>query len=490
MENKYNLLDNPLITYTFSTNNKIDLNITLTEEEIKIFDFIQSTIEKYKLKVEVRIAGGWVRDKVLNLKSHDIDLVISGMKCIEFGLLLNKELNQNEKNCKIYRKENSRKKFDLICVPIFKKKIDIVNIQYNKFKEDSPYEDALKRDITINSLLYNLNEKKVEDFTEKGINDLKNGIINTTIDPYIKLKEEPYLIIRIVRFSIRFNYKIEDNLNKIIIDNINELKILINQKNYYDKIKIEIGNILKLENAYIGIYFFYKFELLNMLYQISNFYPKNLDKEKENINIVNYFIIGHYVFKNKIKLVEKEIAKLNLILLNISFMKYIKSFFDRVTINLNLSNDEVKTKNLILVNLEEYKNIILSENYNRIQIGKIIKKIKYEMIPILLTVIIIDAYFKKFCNNINYIINNINDEFINDLYIKCKKLIEFIEKENLKSVENIIPLISKNELNDIIKINDFEKNKQIFTFMLEKQIEFPNISKNDLIELIKEYQFK
>ena len=88
MENKYNLLDNPLITYTYSTNNKIDLNITLTEEEIKIFDFIQSTIEKYKLKVEVRVAGGWVRDKVLNLKSHDIDLVISGMKCIEFGLLL------------------------------------------------------------------------------------------------------------------------------------------------------------------------------------------------------------------------------------------------------------------------------------------------------------------------------------------------------------------------------------------------------------------
>ena len=490
MENNYNLLDNPLITYSYSINNKIELNITLTEEEIKIFDFIQSTIEKHNLKIEVRVAGGWVRDKVLNLKSHDIDLVISGMKCIEFGLLLNKELNQNEKNCKIYRKENSRKKFDLICVPIFKKKIDIVNIRYNKFKEDSPLEDALNRDITINSLLYNLNEKKVEDFTEKGLNDLKNGIINTTIDPYIKLKVEPYLIIRIIRFSIRFNFKIDDNLNKTIIDNIDELKILINQKNYYDKIKIELGNILNLENAHIGIYFLYKYKLLNMLYEISNFYPKNLNKEKENINIVNYFIIGYYVIKNKIKLVEKDRFKLNLILLNISFVKYLKSFFDRVTLNLNRSNDEIKTKNLILSNLEEYKKIVLSGNYNRLNIGNIIKKIKYEMIQILLIVIIIDEYFKKFCNNINFIINNINEEFINDLYNKFKNLLEFIEKENLKSVENIIPLISKNELNDIIQINDFEKNKQIFTFMLEKQIEFPNISKNDLIKLLKEYQFK
>ncbi len=87
MENKYNLLDIPLISYTHSTNNKLELNIILTEEEIKLFDFIQSTIKKYKLKIEVKVAGGWVRDKVLNLKSHDIDLVISGMKCIEFGLL-------------------------------------------------------------------------------------------------------------------------------------------------------------------------------------------------------------------------------------------------------------------------------------------------------------------------------------------------------------------------------------------------------------------
>ena len=112
------------------------------------------------------------------------------------------------------------------------------------------------------------------------------------------------------------------------------------------------------------------------------------------------------------------------------------------------------------------------------------------MIPVLLIVIIIDEYFKKFCNNVNFIINNINEEFINDLYNKCKNLIEFIEKENLKSVENITPLINKNELNNIIKINDFEKNRQIFTFILEKKIKFPNISKNDLIKLIKKLSIK
>ena len=33
MESKYNLLDNPLISYIYSTNNKLELNIILTEEE-------------------------------------------------------------------------------------------------------------------------------------------------------------------------------------------------------------------------------------------------------------------------------------------------------------------------------------------------------------------------------------------------------------------------------------------------------------------------
>jgi len=87
-----------------------------------------------------------------------------------------------------------------------------------------------------------------------------------------------------------------------------------------------------------------------MLFEISDVHPKNLNIGKENINTVNCFVIGHYVIKNKKKLDEKEMIKLNLILLNISFIKYLKSFYDRVTINLNLSNDEIKTKNLILAN--------------------------------------------------------------------------------------------------------------------------------------------
>ena len=59
--------------------------------------------------------------------------------------------------------------------------IDFVNLRKDDYSnmitsnEDNfgtPLEDALRRDFTINSLFYNINEGIIEDFTLKGIDDL------------------------------------------------------------------------------------------------------------------------------------------------------------------------------------------------------------------------------------------------------------------------------------------------------------------------------
>jgi Poly A polymerase head domain len=72
--------------------------------------------------------------------------------------------------------------------------IDMVHLRNEKYTEESripmievgtPAEDAERRDFTINSLFYNVNSQKVEDFTGKGLEDLKNGIIRTPLDPRI-----------------------------------------------------------------------------------------------------------------------------------------------------------------------------------------------------------------------------------------------------------------------------------------------------------------
>lgn len=52
--------------------------------------------------------------------------------------------------------------------------IDLVNLRSEEYAEDSrvptirfgtPLEDALRRDFTINSMFYNINNESIEDFT-------------------------------------------------------------------------------------------------------------------------------------------------------------------------------------------------------------------------------------------------------------------------------------------------------------------------------------
>lgn len=45
----------------------------------------------------------------------------------------------------------------------------------------TPYEDAIRRDFTINSLFYNLQTEEVEDWTELGLKDLQNGFLRTPL---------------------------------------------------------------------------------------------------------------------------------------------------------------------------------------------------------------------------------------------------------------------------------------------------------------------
>lgn len=46
-----------------------------------------------------------------------------------------------------------------------------------------PQQDALRRDFTINSLFYNINTGAIEDYTGKGLQDLRQGLIRTPLPP-------------------------------------------------------------------------------------------------------------------------------------------------------------------------------------------------------------------------------------------------------------------------------------------------------------------
>lgn len=85
---------------------------------------------------------------------------------------------------------------------------------FKKVKAAAAEEDAKRRDLTINSLFYNLRTKQIEDFTGKGLEDLCDGIIRTPLEPGATLLDDPLRMLRSVRFACRFGYVFHDALYK------------------------------------------------------------------------------------------------------------------------------------------------------------------------------------------------------------------------------------------------------------------------------------
>ena len=84
---------NKLISYKLNKNNAINKDFALTEIEKGCFSIIMNILQKNNLTSTIcRVAGGWVRDKLLGKESDDIDIALNDMKGSKLGSLINEEL--------------------------------------------------------------------------------------------------------------------------------------------------------------------------------------------------------------------------------------------------------------------------------------------------------------------------------------------------------------------------------------------------------------
>ena len=114
------------------------------------------------------------------------------------------------------------KHLETATVKVFDHWIDFVNLRAEEYTNDSripgemrigsPMEDAYRRDLTINSLFYNLNTQEIEDFTGKGITHLNEGIISTPLPPLTTLLDDPLRVLRAIRFAARLKFTMDDEL--------------------------------------------------------------------------------------------------------------------------------------------------------------------------------------------------------------------------------------------------------------------------------------
>ncbi|KAF2482960.1 hypothetical protein BDY17DRAFT_138728 [Neohortaea acidophila] len=229
-------------------------------------------------KIVLRFTGGWVRDKLLGVPSHDIDVAINKMTGYQFGLKMKEYLeipgnpekyglegvSKSDKAGttdksktvgglhKIEANPEKSKHLETVTTKILGLDIDLVNLRKETYTDESrnpamefgtPEEDALRRDATVNAMFYNLNTESVEDFTGRGKEDLKAQILRTPLEPYQTFKDDPLRVLRLIRFASRLGYRIDPAAMEAMKDN--DIKDALRRKISRERVGVEMEKSLR-----------------------------------------------------------------------------------------------------------------------------------------------------------------------------------------------------------------------------------------------------
>jgi tRNA nucleotidyltransferase (CCA-adding enzyme) len=200
-----------------------------TAEEQRLFGLL---LECARLRgnVVLRVAGGWVRDKLLGKESHDVDVVVEGMASEEFvELLCELVVRQGGVRPKVAVMEADPEhgKHLAACNAV----VEGASVDFVSMRSGGLLEDARHRDLTINSLFYNMNRRVVEDMTEHGVADLRRGILRApAIDPMLTLTHDPLRAVRVARFAATLPYAVDPALQKALAHPQLRLQLLSSTK--------------------------------------------------------------------------------------------------------------------------------------------------------------------------------------------------------------------------------------------------------------------
>ena len=87
-----------------------------------------------------------------------------------------------------------------------------------------PAEDAMRRDITINGIFYDIADFSLVDYVG-GLEDLSNGVVRSIGDPDEKFVQDPVRMIRVIRHAARTGFRIEEKTYRALITHVESLRL-------------------------------------------------------------------------------------------------------------------------------------------------------------------------------------------------------------------------------------------------------------------------
>lgn len=220
------------------------------EQYTDIISYLRKIVSDSEYNGKLYSVGGCCRDKLMGNEIKDIDLVITlpdgGIRFTEWlynnGYLTHKPVLYPTYGTSMF-KLKEYPDIELEAVQTRKEQYHDENSRNPETCYGSLMEDCVRRDLTINSLYYDISNDKILDLTGNGIKDIEEHRIRVTSTPDIVYSDDPLRILRCIRFSSRFGWGIEENTYQGMKDNVGRLKIITKER-----IQDELNKMLLCKN--------------------------------------------------------------------------------------------------------------------------------------------------------------------------------------------------------------------------------------------------
>jgi putative nucleotidyltransferase with HDIG domain len=254
------------------------MQINLTSFDSFIFKKIAAAAEE--LNIETYAVGGFVRDKILERPTKDLDIVCvgDGIKLAEavaekfnpkpqvsffknFGTAQIKVKSQKSKT----ENENEEEEEGFF-------EIEFVGARKESYRSDSRKpeievgtlsDDQNRRDFTINALAISLNKNNYGELVDpfNGVNDIELQTIQTPLDPDITFSDDPLRMMRAIRFATQLNFNIKQETFDSIAKNAARINIISQER-----ITDELNKIMMSDKPSIGWDLLSKSGLLQIIF--------------------------------------------------------------------------------------------------------------------------------------------------------------------------------------------------------------------------------
>ncbi len=208
------------------------------------------------------IIGGYVRDRVLNIPTKDIDIVVVG-DGISVAIATSIQLG--------IPKPTIFKRFGTAMIQFEGLEIEFVGARKESYSPDSRKpsvlegtleDDQLRRDFTVNAMAIRINEpfgELVDPFD--GIGDLNKRIIRTPLDPDKTYSDDPLRMLRAIRFATQLDFDIDQSSLEGIARNKDRITIISQER-----ITTEFNKILKAPIPSKGFIYLLETGLIDIIF--------------------------------------------------------------------------------------------------------------------------------------------------------------------------------------------------------------------------------